>query len=523
MNVQVLPKIAAGPAYGDRLEARLKNCFCLPIHPSIFLKLMELGKKADAAPEQYAELIASSQSLSAKLLATVNSSWFGLSHRVKKVTQAVNLLGTANIRLLAITHCLASVHAHIDLSRETLEMYWEAGLLKASAAQWLAEQIEPSLSDEAFLMGLMQDLALPIMHSVCEEPYVSADGSTVRSATQLRANETDAFGMDHGEAAVVLGEALGLPGFLTSSFRVHHDRVALQVACASSVLADVIYFASLLPHVPNGWDDDQALQAGAFLRQRLGGEVFELAGALREIEARFRMVVGYFRAAESRNINLEILLHDAAREMDETTMQLVGQLHSVMNGAVEADRELSVRNIEAIQFEEQTREDSLCGVLNRNGLQQVGELMLQSLRHSDGSVCVWFADVDNFKHINDTYGHLVGDKMLRHVTDRMQEVFGPKTLIARYGGDEFVVVQGNVAKEADALAMAEQFLKRLNEPSNESGDQEVSVTMSIGGVWYSSARAAGSVQQMVAEADQQMYQAKTSGKNRVKLISVAAQ
>src|SRR5690606_21807910 len=90
-------------------------------------------------------------------------------------------------------------------------------------------------------------------------------------------------------------------------------------------------------------------------------------------------------------------------------------------------------------------------------------------RRDNGALAVIYFDLDKFKPVNDTYGHEVGDLLLKQVAVRVQDALRASDTVARVGGDEFVVILTSMAAEEDALRVAENILELLNAPFNVEG------------------------------------------------------
>lgn len=109
-----------------------------------------------------------------------------------------------------------------------------------------------------------------------------------------------------------------------------------------------------------------------------------------------------------------------------------------------------------LNLEERSRLDSLTGLVNRRALEEAAAALFQDLREWGGEVAVMFADLDDFKQINDRYGHAVGDLVLRRFAGILQRSIRGHDMAARYGGDEFVLILLDVD-----LAGAEQIARRI--------------------------------------------------------------
>jgi diguanylate cyclase (GGDEF)-like protein len=120
-------------------------------------------------------------------------------------------------------------------------------------------------------------------------------------------------------------------------------------------------------------------------------------------------------------------------------------------------------------------------------------------------------DVDNFKSYNDTYGHLVGDKVLRSIANVLKETVRAVDLVARYGGEEFSVLLPKTGWEG-AHIVAERIRQRVEKLAIPVVDQITRVTVSIGVAEYDGTEKAES---FIDRADQALYRAKVEGKNKV--------
>jgi two-component system, cell cycle response regulator len=164
---------------------------------------------------------------------------------------------------------------------------------------------------------------------------------------------------------------------------------------------------------------------------------------------------------------------------------------------------------------ERTVRDGMTGLYNRGYfLNQVSGLSARQASQGIG-LAVLMLDVDHFKQINDRYGHLAGDCVLREVAQVIRESTRPEDLVARYGGEEFVVALPVSAPDI-ATERAERIRSSLEgRPIYAAGD-EVRVTVSIGLAFGQPGRPLSELV-LIEAADQALYQAKADGRNRVVL------
>ncbi len=154
--------------------------------------------------------------------------------------------------------------------------------------------------------------------------------------------------------------------------------------------------------------------------------------------------------------------------------------------------------------------DPLTGLANRLRFDKDVSAMLERARTSGGIVQILFVDLDGFKPVNDAYGHSVGDRVLKVVAERLRRAVHPNQVVARVGGDEFVVAILCTASRRNAGAlMAEQIAAMITEPIELRGSM-LRLTASIGIAGYP--MDGNDVADVLRAADAQMYVVKNRGK-----------
>ena len=168
------------------------------------------------------------------------------------------------------------------------------------------------------------------------------------------------------------------------------------------------------------------------------------------------------------------------------------------------------------QLEFQATHDALTGLPNRNLLgDRIGQALVRAAR--DGrSAAVLFVDLDQFKFVNDSLGHDVGDVLLRAVADRLQATVREGDTVARQGGDEFVIVLHDVVREEDAADVAQKVLSSLNPPVAVEG-HELFVAASVGISLYP--QDGDDIHTLLRNADMAMYRAKEEGRNNFQFFA----
>ncbi|PKG24616.1 histidine kinase N-terminal 7TM domain-containing diguanylate cyclase [Niallia nealsonii] len=164
--------------------------------------------------------------------------------------------------------------------------------------------------------------------------------------------------------------------------------------------------------------------------------------------------------------------------------------------------------------------DGLTQVYNRTFFLSKAETIIETLSTNGAEIACIMFDIDHFKHINDTYGHEIGDIILKHVVEMAQSSLGEKDLIGRFGGEEFVIFMPN-ASQQDAFKLAEIIRKKIFATSKLVRGKEVFVTSSFGisNAFIDFRIERPSFKELMNQADQALYTAKRTGRNCVCLFA----
>ena len=168
------------------------------------------------------------------------------------------------------------------------------------------------------------------------------------------------------------------------------------------------------------------------------------------------------------------------------------------------------------ELNEQTVTDALSGILNRRGFfATAGELVTRATPKLP--ISVFLVDIDHFKQVNDTYGHQIGDQVIRNVARTMRENAPETAVIGRLGGEEFAMIMPMADRRA-SLAYAEALRISIEQQDHSGISGGNRVTVSIG----FAEGTGGSLEEVLHQADIALYKAKNSGRNRVGTIGAEA-
>lgn len=163
------------------------------------------------------------------------------------------------------------------------------------------------------------------------------------------------------------------------------------------------------------------------------------------------------------------------------------------------------------ELESHASTDALTGLANRREAYRALSELERNDRHLAGRYTVLIGDLDNFKSLNDTYGHAFGDRVLKDAADALRDNTRTGDIVARWGGEEFLVLLPNTDLEGGAI-LAEKLRSKV-EALSDKYDQPVKISISFGVAEGDPASATHG--QLLAEADARMYRAKDAGRNQV--------
>jgi diguanylate cyclase (GGDEF)-like protein/PAS domain S-box-containing protein len=193
-----------------------------------------------------------------------------------------------------------------------------------------------------------------------------------------------------------------------------------------------------------------------------------------------------------------------ARDAQDNSLRLIFQIQDI------TDRKRAQERLA-----HDASHDGLTGLPNRTHFtQQLQRVIQHSAVRSKPSFAVLFLDADGFKVINDTLGHMFGDKLLIGIAERLKQCLRPGDLVARLGGDEFTVLLNEIQSEEEATVVAERIQKELSLPFDLSG-REVFTSASIGIALDAGYK---KPEDVLRDADTAMYRAKVLGKDRYQVF-----
>jgi diguanylate cyclase len=256
-------------------------------------------------------------------------------------------------------------------------------------------------------------------------------------------------------------------------------------------------------------------QARDALKTLIRGMLDEV-GEFGEHTGRFHENVGRHAEAIAAADSLDSLtgvvreMVDESRAVQTLVSQTHGRLQAEQARAGAMQTRVGELEDELRRLSEEVSTDALTQVANRRGLARAFDNECARLRLGGGPLAVGLIDIDNFKKLNDSLGHAAGDVALQKLAAQVRDQLRPHDTVARFGGEEFVVLRPDT-EPADARVVLNRLQRRLTAGLFMHDNKEVFVTFSAG---VTSLRAGETLESALQRADEALYEAKRTGKNR---------
>ncbi len=488
---------------------KVLSCPSLPSLPSVAMKLLEVARDPDLEMSQIADVVQHDQALCSKILRTVNSSYYGLAKPCPTITRALGYLGLSTVKSLVLGFSLVDSTSGTDAEFDLIH-YWRRCLHAAAAARRIASTTEKVDPEEAFLAAFMEDIGMLAIYETMGPRYLETIEQTGGDHEQLPSLETEGLGFTHAEAGARLAERWRLPGQLVASVRYHHRKITsreqfsemvntvllaaqvsqtLTASHPKSVIAELYSMSKMLFGMSA--DDARALVSGT------SQDVHELSTLLGVNVGDPIDTSQLLSAAEDVKIEHEVQMRREAHQLRESNEQLARQALT----------------------------DGLTKVGNRQRFDQGLDSLFQQAKAFHGCLALILVDADDFKRINDTHGHPVGDAVLVELARRMTGQLGDRDLLCRYGGEAFAILVSG-ADRPQAAKIAESIRKAIEERpvdlrAHHVATDAVAMTASFGVAVLDPAVAEvlTTPHRLIQAADGALYAAKQAGRNCVRVFN----
>jgi diguanylate cyclase (GGDEF)-like protein len=466
----------------------LQSCSKLPSVPAVVMQVLNLCRDPDIGTAKLAKVITRDPALAAKMLMVANSAWCGVRRQVTTLDQAVSLLGLNGAMSLALSFTLVRGLQQTGGAFDH-QTYWRRSVISATATFSIGTFIDAADREELFLAGLLQDIGMLVLNQALPDYGLlvrSADGNH-RALVEL---ERDQLKTDHAKVGGWFLKRWGLPDRLISAVSGSHEcennpEPLAKSAAIGSRIADIWICPDTAAATASV---AETVKASLNLSSDQISKVLEMTAAdLPEV---------------TRNLDIPV--------GDETF------INDLLDLAREALAELNLKALQQAQdFASKAQRDELTSLYNRAHLNRILEERFNLSKVAGRPFTVVFIDIDKFKSINDTYGHQGGDAVLVSVSQTIRSATRDRDIVARYGGDEFVVLLADAGEDI-SVKVAERIRVAVERRLHDAGESnQIKITVSIGLTTMTPASGIATAKELLETADRSLYMAKTAGRNRV--------
>ncbi len=476
----------------QNLQLILKKCRTLPSVPAVVLEVLDLCQDEGVSIGQVAKVLARDPALSMKVLKVANSPWYSVRSQVTTLERAITILGINATLSLALSFSLVR-GLQKGQSGFDHQAYWLRCVICAAASRTIGEQVNVANHEELFLAGLLQDIGILVLNEALPDTYPTIVDAAKGDHKILAELERQEYGSDHAEVSAWMLTRWNLPANLQQAAAASHQTTPDFED--SSIFGKCVALASDIAGI---WTQPDPTVATTQAREKS---------------------VSFFAMS---SINFEKLLVDIAKSLPEVTTNLDVNLggESFVDGVLDQARgalvELALQaNRASHDVQMKAQRDDLTTLANRSYFNELLPQLFMSAREMNQPLSVLFIDIDNFKIINDSHGHQGGDRVLESVARVLKLCTRESDTVARYGGDEFVILLANTpAKSAADLSKRIQTSVMMH-PHIVAENVEIPVTISLGCATMSDIRTFSTANDLIVAADRCLYAAKTRGRNRV--------
>lgn len=492
------------------LEEFLKEHVKLPSPKAIAVRILEAVRKDEDSFAELADIIKSDPALTARILKVANSPLYGRSDLITSPAQAIGVIGTQALKNIALSFVIFDHVRNASQGSFDLNLFWRRAITAAVAAETLARRLDFSGRD-IFVTSLLQDFGVLVLFLSCGAAYTEVLDAKRISGKELHEEEMARFGFHHAEIGYRILKSWNLPPSICEPIRQHH----LVRDEPHPDAADLLNLADRISSIYHGSQCNRRLmEVHARLEKAYGFTQEESADLIDVIGSRTLEVIELFSIPPGMMKPFSLIIQEANEELarlNYTYEQLVLELTQAKRNAEQLALELKHANA---SLRDLALRDGLTGLYNHKYFQDAMGAEVKKSQRYDHPLSLLMLDIDHFKDVNDTFGHPVGDQVLKEVSELLVKLVRHGDIVARYGGEEFAVILPETGTSG-AKVLAHRLRRGIEQHRTYHDDTRIPVTVSIGLTCTETLGPDVSQDTLVALCDQALYMAKRNGRNRV--------
>ncbi len=492
----------------------------LPTLAPVASKLVEISAREETTIAEIANLVSKDTSLAAKILKVVNSAFYSFPQKISTIQQAVSILGINAVRNLVFSFSFLEIESASPGDAFDYRGFWRKSLASAVSARLIAAKLKQKDLEEFFIAGLLQNAGQLFLDRAFPEPYSRVLAEASESGRPLEEFEREILGADHAFIGSEVFKVWRFPEVLWRTARFHHDpRQDTGAGERLQLITFVVYLGGLLADILHASRPDplvKVFRARAKAVLRLGEQQIE--EIFENVHLEVNEAADYFGLKIEKTRSVAQILQQANAELSVLNLSYEQMNRELVESKIRLEnltRELEEKNR---LLERLVHIDGLTEVYNHRFFQDfLGKELARAARYGRPLSLV-LADIDNFKGFNDTYGHQVGDFILREFCVVTREGLREHDIIARYGGEEFVFVLPET-DETGAREVAERARKLVAAHPFSGDGGSYRVTISLGVATIHPGKETFKKNEFIGFADEALLEAKHRWRNRVEVYA----
>ena len=497
------------------LEKLVADTSNLPFSNTSVERVIELLRSPDTTAKDLQTVIESDKVLTEKLLKVVDSDFIGFSRDITSVMQSMVTLGYGKVKNLLISISILNPQKADDFPLD-MNRFNEDIFNTAVAARLIVKHFEPQLENDAFMMGLLLNIGQLIFARNFPEEYSKIYEKANNIDGNVHELEKKNLLWDHSLAGAKLAQRWGYSEVVVTAIENHHnENPSDQPNSQAEVMVAAAYLAPLFYHVFRSVSKKEALDICMLESSRrldLSEDLVHLIlenmrnegeETAKSFGFHYNFILDYTELLKILNIQLG--------EMNLTYEQMVRELR---NAKAEAERLAHQLKIANTELKKRADNDGLTEIFNHRYFQEhLAVEFIRAQRHKNNLTLVMI-DVDFFKKVNDEYGHVVGDFVLKEIASILKKNTRISDIAARYGGEEFVLLLPETNVDG-AYLVAEKIRNIVENHPIRYESNNLTVKISAGIAAMENGKGFETAFDLIAAADSKLYKAKKSGRNQV--------
>ncbi|MDD2558201.1 MAG: diguanylate cyclase [Desulfuromonas sp.] len=485
----------------------------LPTLPAVATLILEELGAEEIDFQTLAQIITADAALTARILKIANSSLFSPVDNIDSIHTALTRLGTTLVTNIALSFVLEHAFNKRSLkSTFDFNYFWRHALTSAVAASLLHSELYHDDSN-IFISGLLHDIGILIAGSQLPE-YCDLFKNDADICDNLSGKEHAAFGFTHSQLGAEVLQSWKIPPSIALPILYHHDPDA-----APPQYRDTAFVIQVADKIADMFHSRPSANKLGVFEQMLHQEKIDQDSAdrlIHDIFSKSLKTLAYFEIPPDKIKSPSQLLQEANAILYDLNMATDMELRTIKKERetlIESSKHLYSANAELSRL---AFEDDLTGLHNVRYFHDYFQREMQRSLRYKSCFSLLLLDLDDFKRVNDSYGHQAGDRVLQYLADIINSTLRQVDMAARYGGEEFAIFLPETG-QAEAMLIAERLRHRIEEHKTPWQKHSISVTTSIGVTYFNPVQGEACKDEIIARADIAMYLAKQEGKNRVKL------